>query len=62
MQSVDCAVASAAGVAEIVMVITATAMHTHHGKFKSNEACMMGMQDKFPSSIGAKSPVTVLVA
>jgi hypothetical protein len=63
MQSVDCANASAAGVADMVMVTATAAMRTHQGKFKSNEASSMhDGQDKFPSSIGAKSHLTVLVA
>jgi len=60
MQSVDCTVASAAGVADMVMVITAMAMRMHHGKFKSNEACMMGKTSFQVRSV--PSPVTVLVA
>jgi len=60
MQSVDCTIASAAGVADMVMVITAMAMRMHHGKFKSNEACMMGNTSFQVRSV--PSPVTVLVA
>jgi len=60
MQSVDCTIASAAGVADMVMVITAMAMRMHHGRFKSNEACMMGKTSFQVRSV--PSPVTVLVA
>ena len=36
---------------DMVMVITAMAMRMHHGKFKSNEACMMMVEGVFQEHI-----------